>query len=61
MSSTASELNALGATTTMDIYKRSIVTKGTQYHYLLSSKAIHSHFGEYLLYFLLPMPLYLRI
>lgn len=38
MSSTASELNALGSTTTVDLYKRSIVKRGSQYHYMLSSK-----------------------
>jgi len=38
MSSTASELNALASTTTVDIYKRSINSKGSDKHYLLSSK-----------------------
>ena len=38
MSSTASELNALGSTTTVDLYKRSIAKRGSQYHYMLSSK-----------------------
>ncbi|MCB0686086.1 MAG: sodium:solute symporter [Saprospiraceae bacterium] len=38
MSSTASELNALASTTTIDIYKRSINQKATQGHYLRSSK-----------------------
>jgi Na+/proline symporter len=38
MSSTASELNALASTTTIDIYKRSINKKGSDKHYLLSSK-----------------------
>ncbi|UJP64297.1 sodium:solute symporter [Mongoliitalea daihaiensis] len=38
MSSTASELNALGSTTTVDLYKRSIVKRGSEYHYMLSSK-----------------------
>jgi solute:Na+ symporter, SSS family len=51
MSSTASELNALSATTTMDIYKRSIVTKGTQYHYLLSSKAFTVFWGIFAILF----------
>ena len=39
MSSTASELNALASTTTIDIYKRSVKKSGNDRHYLLSSKA----------------------
>ena len=38
MSSTASELNALASTTTIDIYKRSIKKSENDQHYLLSSK-----------------------
>ena len=38
MSSTASELNALASTTTVDLYKRSMVKNKTDYHYLRSSK-----------------------
>ena len=38
MSSTASELNALGSTTTIDLYKRSIKKDGTETHYLTSSR-----------------------
>ena len=38
MSSTASELNALASTTTIDIYKRSIKKKERDRHYLMSSK-----------------------
>jgi solute:Na+ symporter, SSS family len=38
MSSTASELNALATTTTIDIYKRSVYQKGSEEHYLSSSK-----------------------
>ncbi len=38
MSSTASELNALSSTTTIDIYKRSIKKKENDRHYLMSSK-----------------------
>lgn len=38
MSSTASELNALGSTTTVDIYKRSVRKEGSDLHYLYSSK-----------------------
>jgi Na+/proline symporter len=37
MSSTASELNALGSTTAMDLYKRNIAGK-TAHHYLKASK-----------------------
>lgn len=38
MSSTASELNALASTTTIDLYKRSIKKKESDLHYLFSSK-----------------------
>ena len=38
MSSTASELNALGATTTIDIYKRSLFKTGSDAHYVTASK-----------------------
>lgn len=38
MSSTASELNALASTTTIDIYKRSIKPEATEGHYLRGSK-----------------------
>ena len=38
MSSTASELNALASTTTVDIYKRSIKSKADDYHYVKASK-----------------------
>lgn len=38
MSSTASELNALSTTTTIDIYKRTIAKNETELHYLKSSK-----------------------
>jgi solute:Na+ symporter, SSS family len=51
MSSTASELNALGATSTMDIYKRSIVKKGNQYHYLVSSKVFTAIWGVFAILF----------
>jgi solute:Na+ symporter, SSS family len=40
MSSTASELNALTSTTTVDIYKRSIVKSADDKHYVLASKWI---------------------
>jgi len=45
MSSTASELNALGSTTTIDIYKRSINNKGSEKHYLQASKMITFGWG----------------
>lgn len=38
MSSTSSELNALGSTTTIDFYKRKIRQKASESHYLKSSK-----------------------
>ncbi|MFT4661939.1 MAG: SSS family solute:Na+ symporter [Patiriisocius sp.] len=38
MSSTASELNALASTTTIDLYKRSIKKDGTDKHYVRSSR-----------------------
>lgn len=38
MSSTASELNALASTTTVDLYKRSLKKQGSEGHYLLASK-----------------------
>jgi Na+/proline symporter len=40
MSSTASELNALTSTTTVDIYKRSIVKGAEDHHYVIASKWI---------------------
>lgn len=38
MSSTSSELNALASTTTVDIYKRSVNSKGSGSHYLKASR-----------------------
>ena len=38
MSSTASELNALAATTTIDLYKRNLTQKKTEKHYLVATK-----------------------
>lgn len=40
MSSTASELNALGTTTAVDIYKRSLVPNASESHYLMASKML---------------------
>ena len=45
MSSTASELNALGSTTTVDLYKRSVKKDATDTHYLLSSKLFTAFWG----------------
>ncbi|MEB2779145.1 sodium:solute symporter [Algoriphagus sp. C2-6-M1] len=45
MSSTASELNALGSTTTIDLYKRSIKKQGSDKHYLRSSKLFTAFWG----------------
>jgi SSS family solute:Na+ symporter len=45
MSSTASELNALGSTTTIDLYKRSINQEATDKHYLISSKLFTAFWG----------------
>lgn len=51
MSSTASELNALGTTTTIDIYKRSLSKHSSQYHYLLSSKWFTAFWGIFAILF----------
>lgn len=40
MSSTASELNALTSTSTVDVYKRSIVKSAEDHHYVIASKWI---------------------
>ena len=45
MSSTASELNALSSTTTVDIYKRSINKNASDTHYLKSSKGFTLMWG----------------
>ncbi|WP_194973225.1 sodium:solute symporter [Aquiflexum lacus] len=51
MSSTASELNSLGTTTTIDIYKRSISKHSSQYHYMLSSKWFTAIWGIFAIVF----------
>ncbi|WP_373522636.1 sodium:solute symporter [Aquiflexum sp.] len=51
MSSTASELNALGTTTTIDIYKRSLSKHASQYHYLISSKLFTAFWGIFAILF----------
>lgn len=45
MSSTASELNALATTTCVDIYKRNIVTTGTDSHYVTASRYFTAMWG----------------
>jgi solute:Na+ symporter, SSS family len=45
MSTTASELNALASTTTVDIYKRTIVTHQSEAHYLKMSKWLTIFWG----------------
>ncbi len=45
MSSTSSELNALGSTTTIDFYKRNIKKNGSDKHYLTSSKLFTLSWG----------------
>ncbi|MEX2569197.1 MAG: sodium:solute symporter, partial [Cyclobacteriaceae bacterium] len=51
MSSTASELNALASTTTVDIYKRSIKKKETSRHYMNSSKWFTALWGLFAISF----------
>ena len=45
MSSSSSELNALGSTTTIDLYKRSVKKEASDQHYLLSSKVFTAFWG----------------
>lgn len=51
MSSTASELNALGSTSTVDIYKRSINKNESERHYTLSSKLLTAVWGVFAILF----------
>jgi len=51
MSSTASELNALGGTSTVDLYKRSIYKKGNSKHYMNSSKWFTALWGVFAIVF----------
>lgn len=51
MSSTASELNALSSTTTIDIYKRSLHKSGSSRHYMLSSKWFTALWGLFAVLF----------
>ncbi|NVK48208.1 MAG: sodium:solute symporter [Cyclobacteriaceae bacterium] len=45
MSSSASELNSLGSTTTIDLYKRSIRSQEKDQHYVFSSKLFTAFWG----------------
>lgn len=45
MSSSSSELNALGSTTTVDLYKRSICKEASDTHYVNSSKLFTAFWG----------------
>lgn len=45
MSSSSSELNALGSTSTIDLYKRSIKKDASDEHYVISSKAFTAFWG----------------
>ncbi len=45
MSSSSSELNALGSTSTIDLYKRSIKKNASDEHYVISSKAFTAFWG----------------
>jgi SSS family solute:Na+ symporter len=58
MSSTASELNALAATTTVDLYKRSIYDKGSDTHYLNSSRLFTLLWGVLAIIFALSASLF---
>jgi solute:Na+ symporter, SSS family len=45
MSSSSSELNALGSTSTIDLYKRSVKKNASDAHYVISSKAFTAFWG----------------
>ncbi len=51
MSSTASELNALGSTSTVDVYKRSLNKNKSSDHYLMSSKWLTAIWGGFAILF----------
>jgi solute:Na+ symporter, SSS family len=51
MSSSASEFNALGSTTTIDVYKRSIAKRGSENHYLQASKWFTALWGGFAILF----------
>lgn len=58
MSSTASELNALATTTVIDIYRRSVVKKQTDSHYLRASRWFTILWGAIALVFALTADLF---
>ena len=51
MSSASSELNALGSTTVIDIYKRSMVKNKDDEHYVKASKGFTMFWGVYAIFF----------
>lgn len=51
MSSTSSELNALGSTSTIDLYKRSVKKDASSAHYMLSSKWFTALWGVFAIFF----------
>ncbi len=51
MSSASSELNALGSTTVIDIYKRSIAKNKDDNHYVKASKGFTAFWGVYAIFF----------
>lgn len=51
MSSASSELNALGSTTVIDIYKRSMVKDKDDEHYVKASKGFTMFWGVYAIFF----------
>ena len=51
MSSASSELNALGSTTVVDIYKRSIIKDKNEEHYVKASKGFTLFWGVYAIFF----------
>ena len=51
MSSTSSELNALAATTMIDIYKRNIKKDGSDKHYVVVSKLLTVSWGIFAIFF----------
>lgn len=51
MSSTSSELSALGSTSTVDLYKRSIKQEESSAHYMLSSKWFTALWGIFAIFF----------
>ncbi|MGB0984533.1 MAG: sodium:solute symporter, partial [Saprospiraceae bacterium] len=58
MSSTASELNALATTTTIDIYKRNFKKDGSDKHYLNASRLFTAGWGVIALFFAMTAQLF---